>query len=199
MKNKNYIIVSYYTRDTEYEEEKKRLVKSLNRFKLPYKIGALDNRGSWVKNCAQKAEFCLRMLTGYQRPVVWIDADAEVRRNPVLFRSLDCDIAVHYMNGRELLSGTIYLGYTETTIELLHQWIRTNESHPETWDQVNLQRAIEIMKHTEGYNLRLFELPPSYCQIYDLMAHHGDPVIEHNQASRRLKSQIDRKEGLGPS
>ena len=52
------------------------------------------------------------------------------------------------------------------------------------WDQKVLQYIID---QSEDLHLNIIRLPPTYCQIFDLMQDEGNPVIEQFQASRRLK------------
>jgi hypothetical protein len=132
------------------------------------------------------------MLNIYpDQAIVYLDADAIVRSFPILFDEIDADIAVHYYdnkkrNFKELLSGTIYLGPTANAKKLVQLWIDVNKEFPEQWDQKNLDIAIKRMPE-----LKVVELPPSYCLIFDLMKDQGPAVIEHLQASRRFRNMID--------
>ena len=117
--------------------------------------------------------------------MVWTDADSVVRENPILFDDLDCDIAFHRFKGKELLSGTVYFRNTEPTIRLLMRWIAINKENPEIFDQKNLDQAI-----SEAEDLKITELPPEYCFIFDLSRdYYGGrkPIIEHFQASREKR------------
>jgi hypothetical protein len=63
-------------------------------------------------------------------------------------------------------------------------WINKNKKHPRTWDQKNLAAVLKEVEHNACY------LPPEYCWIFDLSKkRYGNlkPVIEHYQASRKLK------------
>ena len=114
--------------------------------------------------------------------MIWTDADSVVRENPILFDSLDCDIAFHRFKGNELLSGTVYFKNTVATVSLLLSWIEINRENPEIFDQKNLDTAIKLTS-----DLSIVDLPPEYCFIFDLSRdYYGGrkPVIEHFQASR---------------
>lgn len=187
MKEQNSpLYIAYFTRNTLYEEEIKSLKASLELFKLPFEIQSIESLGSWQKNTMFKAIFIQNMQQKHpKRPLVYVDADAVIRKNPLFFNSLTCDIAIHYHsnkkhNYKELLSGTLYLGATENAKKLVELWRYVNVEYPQQWEQKNLSLAIMAMK-----DLNLVELPPSYCQVFDLMKHEGEPVIEHFQASRR--------------
>jgi hypothetical protein len=171
--------ISYYT--PNYQKQADRLRESLNGLGLPYTIEAIDNLGSWDKNTHYKPEFILKHLIGTDA-VIWTDADSVVRENPILFDSIDCDIAFHRFKGKELLSGTVYFKNTVATISLLLSWIEINKENPEIFDQKNLDKAISYIE-----NLKIYALPPEYVWIFDLSRdYYGGrkPVIEHFQASR---------------
>lgn len=182
------IFVSFYTTGTGYEAEAAGLVASLEQFGLARDVAGLAPAGGWTANCNLKSAFVRDMLIKHgDRPVVWLDADARVRMPPVYFDSLDCDFAAHWRDGHELLSGTLYFGNTTGARVLADKWVAECKVHPRDWDQHNLQRAVDAMP-----TLRVANLPPAYTQIFDLMKHHGAPVIEHLQASRRLKREVGR-------
>ena len=44
-------VVSYYTKNTPYEDEIKHLIASCEKFGIPYEIDGIPNLGSWEKNC----------------------------------------------------------------------------------------------------------------------------------------------------
>jgi len=178
------IFISYYTENTGYAEEVKRLIASLRRFNLEYDIEAIGNLGGWQKNTQYKASFIKKMLLKHKRSVVFIDADARILRYPSLFRNFKADIGAHYREKRELLSGTLYVGYNEKTLALVDKWIELNKANPAIWEQKNLQGALRDFGGSIG------DLPAQYCKIYDIMRTVKEPVIEHYQASRRLKRTV---------
>jgi hypothetical protein len=60
-----------------------------------------------------------------------------------------------------------------------------NLDKPEIFDQKNLDQAV-----SETTDLKIAELPPEYCFIFDLSRdYYGNrkPVIEHFQASREKR------------
>ena len=119
--------ISYYT--PNYKEQVDRLRNSLNELQLPYCIEDIPNLGSWDKNTHHKPEFILKHLMNSDA-VVWTDADSVVRENPILFESLDCDVAFHRFKGKELLSGTVYFKNSSKTIALILKWMEINKKKP---------------------------------------------------------------------
>lgn len=194
----NYIVVSYYTEDTPYKAQAMRLAASLERFGLPWHIEAVPNLGSWQKNTHHKATFLLQMKAKFAgKAIIFLDADAEIKRYPELFGKLKCDIGVCYRDyalfpcrskrhGKELLSGTLFIANNMKIHKLLERWIEINDSTTR-WEQLNLVEALE----EKSKHLKITEIPPSYCTIFDWMRGIKDPVIIQHQASRKYKRLVE--------
>jgi hypothetical protein len=111
---------------------------------------------------------------------VWLDADARVRKPPVLLCHLRCDFACHHRRG-ELLSGTLYFAPTPAATVLAEWWCRAQQVYPGEWDQRVLAKVLPTVP-----NLRVHELPASYVRIFDGDDMGPEIIVEHLQASRRL-------------
>lgn len=184
---RNFVVVGFYTTGTPYEEEIKDLVASCKQFGIHCHTQGYPNRGEWVRNAAIKPEFLLHMMDLHPfQKIVYLDADARIRQYPKLFDEMDADIAVHYRNGSELLSGTIFLTPNDRTKGLVQAWMEEQRRRPRVWDQHVLA---EVLKKWPD-QLKKAELPATYCQIFDTMKKAGQPVIEHLQASRRFKNLV---------
>lgn len=181
-------VVAFYTANTPYQEEIVGLERTCKKFGLPLHKQGYANRLVWVKNAGIKPEFLLEMINRYPgEKLVYLDADARVKKQPVLFETLDCDLALYYRHDRELLSGTIFFVANDRVRRLFQEWANNQKRNPETWDQRILARVLRCWRG----ELKLGKLPASYCQIFDTMRHHGKPVIEHMQASRRFKRLVE--------
>ncbi len=184
-----YVVVGYYTKNTGYEEEVHHLRQSLARFNLPSDLVGIASQGSWQANTQYKAYFLKHMLTRhYPNDLLYLDADARVQQYPTLFDQVDFDVGVYFFANKELVSSTLYLRNNAKVYELLERWIICCFNQPDVWDQKLLHYAIQ---ESEDLHLSVRLLPPTYCQIFDLMKDVGQPVIEQFQASRRYKSQVD--------
>jgi hypothetical protein len=181
-----FILISYYTVNTPYEQEAKEFEIHLQKFpEIEYKIFPIKSQGNWTKNTNQKALICLEAFNMFSKPIVYTDVDSRIHSYPKLFDTLqEYDIGVHYRKDRELLSGTIYFNHNETIKQLLNAWVKQGQDFPGVWDQKNLAKVLSQV------TINIYKLPPTYCQIFDIMRNEGTPVIEHFQASRKFKRGI---------
>ena len=184
-----FIVVAYYTRKTFYEDDMKRLLKSLKLYKIPYYIESINSLDSWAANTSYKPTFLKQMMKKFpDHNIVYIDCDAEFKSYPVLFDDLDCEIAVHNFDktqhpritrlGFEILSGTIFFKNVKKVYDLIERWEGRCQRISHVWDQRHLENLIG----KEYYNL-----PPEYCTIFDVMSHIKNPVIVHYQTSRKVR------------
>ena len=191
----SFVLCSYYTFDTPYREEIRNLILSVKDMPLQTYFKGIENRGSWEANTHYKAQFIKEMMDRYpEKAIVYVDADAVVRKYPALFDTIPpCDLAAYFRDWRfaknELLSGTLYVGNTEAARNLIDLWIKKNGENPGVWEQKNLHSVIALL---DG-DLRISKLPVEYCCIYDSVERKAgcQPVIEHFQRSRRYRKAIN--------
>ena len=189
------VVISFYTVGTPYEDEVRGLKGSLAKLGLDHAVQGVEPAGSWEANCAMKARFIRDELDRLDRPVLWVDADAVVRRPPVLLAGGEMDFAVHKFAGWQFASGTVYFNRTPMARKVLDRWVELCEARPEIWDQIHLDAAWESV--AARHPLRTQWLPASYTKIFDAEdVAAAEPVIEHFQASRRFKGAVS---GSGPA
>ena len=183
----DFTVVSMFTTGTNYEQEAQMLKDSAQKFKVPLEVYEVPNLGSWVENANQKVSVILDALMKYKGAIVWTDADSVFNDFPELFNHLSCDIAAHKIEQwNEILSGTVYFAYNETTINFLKAWMEMGVSGTCT-DAVNMQFLLESRE-----DIIFDRLPAEYVKIFDNPHQQcNDPVIVHNQASRRLKNTLE--------
>jgi hypothetical protein len=186
-------IISYYT--AVYANEAARLVESLKKFNLDHCVEELPSLGSWDQNTRQKIPYIMKKIK--EGPVLWTDSDSVIQQYPNLIFELNCDIAIHKFRTHtpHYLSGTIFFNNTPKSIAFLEQW----KQYADSQEYANNNSFRPLIKGDQGalnvllskpHDLNIYELPPEYCFIFDLSKNiHKDvkPVIEHFQASRRLK------------
>ena len=193
------LVVGYYTIATPYEQEAEKLKASCNKLKLNHSIVGVPNLGNWQANTRFKAKFMLDMLTKYpDKRLLYVDSDAIFHSLPKLFINYNADIAVRFQDfsyrKNECLSGTIYMENNLKTRKLCELWASKNTAEgpqAKTFEQWNLGTVIDEMAKSD--NLVCKNLPPEYTFIFDSMRKlypNAVPVIEHFQASRRLKNKL---------
>jgi hypothetical protein len=185
------LIASYYTADTPYEEEARRLIASCKGAGIGYYIEKVPNRGSWEANCAYKAAFLLKLWREIHRPLLWVDADGVLIGRPNLLRAASCDFAIHKVDRWEFASGTLFFNATPLAGQLLHRWETLCRFYPHIWDQRLLDAAWEELMR--ACPLLTWWLPSEYTMIFDhpeAFTAKESPVIVHYQASRRLKTVV---------
>ena len=180
-----------------YADERAELLKTLDRYGIPWYTETVGPPCDWYEAVAMKAAWIAAKRREIHGPIVWLDADARVSSYPTLFSVLaraQVQFAAHWFRGSELMTSVMYLGDTGTVQTVLDDWAVRCADSPRafgTGDQKHLEAAIT------GDGISPFILPPEYCWINggrgdcDLSARvYGtkrDPVIVQTQASRRFK------------
>lgn len=88
------LVVSYFT-DDRYRRYAVRLAQSCETHGFSHSIIKLPDQGRWVMNVAMKGSFIHLMMQKHERPLLWIDADAEI------------------VNGNEVRNGLLELSVNE--------------------------------------------------------------------------------------
>lgn len=135
------LIVSYYTPGTAYEDHASALKASVDRLGLDSRIEPRAPKASWVENCAQKALFVRDMRQQDERPILWIDADAILRRPVTELERFSGDFAVVKRGGWSFYGGQVYFGSGPNAEDLIERWCRYCTDYPNIWDQVSLGYA----------------------------------------------------------
>ena len=198
----SWMIVSFFTIGTGYEKEIKKLEASLLKFDLPYKFYSYPPTGTWRGNLNYKSETILKAFDEFPgEDIVFLDADAIVRQYPTLFdrfsKEHNYDIAACFFKYRpesgdpdELLSGTLWIQNGEGGRMLIERWHKIGLEFPGRRHQMCLKEAIKNLQR-EGREVRVYRLPFEYTCIFDYGIRRGKiPVIEHFQASRKLRRQV---------
>ena len=204
------LFVSYYTKDTPYEALANDLMRSLDKLSLPHRIEPIASTGSWVANTGLKSGFIAKAWYESDRPICWIDADAELLRTPGFLFGNPFDIAMVRRHGWYDMSGLVYLNKTKDAQQVLDAWVSLCQSNPEVWDQVLLtiawyRTAQETELSSMFLNDAIFRFPrPWVRDLRDQLFYYPfkkkmQPFVDQKQASRALKdfvnaSQIKRNE-----
>lgn len=177
------LFVTAYTPD--YAVLAASLQDDLEKFNLEYEMIPLEDTGKWAENCNLKSYVIKCLREEYPDSVlVWIDADAKIEREPVLFSELNgADVAYHTVDNKILASGTLAFMPTEMGNKLLDTWAYECEKNPDKWDQLTLHKCVREL------NPKVYNLPEEYCRIFDRKTPCNNPVIVHYQESRNRKQR----------
>jgi hypothetical protein len=189
-----------------YEALADTLRANLDSFGIAHEIRKVPGRGNWQANTSMKGEVVRKFIADYpDRPMVYLDVDASVLSEPTLLNALadtDCDISAAVFGSCELLSGTVYFGPSQRTVDLVDLWIALCKQYPEmippglmgqypngdfAWDQRLLALALSRMP-----GIKFVQLPPAYTYIHDLSKmQYPDvtPIIMHHAASRQYRDK----------
>ena len=186
------LIVSYYTPGTAYETNAMALQQDAMRLGLPARIEPRPARGSWVENCAQKAGFIRELHRQERRPLLWLDADARLRRPLHVLEGISADLAVARRRGWEFYTGQIYFGAGPAAARLLDIWCDYCEKFPQIWDQVSLgyawwELSLEQKLATLWLDGNLFQKVSRRPSVRLWQRLFTRPPILQQQESRRSK------------
>jgi hypothetical protein len=170
-------IISCYPRDLG-DQHCRRLRRVLATLGLDGDIEPID---AVLGDCLlgyEKANFIVGMRRRHPGPLLFVEADAELREPPLLPASLGCDFAVHKWNRWEMSARTLYFGATDAADALLRHWQHLASSYPAVWEGYSLDQAWSLT--SSQLPLDTVWLPRSYHALAgDLRAHHRT-VIAHS-------------------
>jgi hypothetical protein len=181
----DYVVIAFYTINTPYEDEVKKLEADLKELDIPYDIHGYPSRSKWEFNCGIKPEFVRDMMKKHKKTVMYIDVDARIYARPLLASGFKHDFSCYHKQ-EELLSGTLIFGYTDTARELVDAWVIEQRDNPTVWDQRTLSNVYKRFTS----KLDFLTLPAEYIKIFDTMSFVERPIIEHFQASRKYKTNL---------
>ena len=196
------LVISFYTKDTPYEEEVQNLLASCRRFDIEHSVQGIPSTGSWEMNCAFKPLFILQKLQEHKRPLLWVDADAVFVQKMQSLEVFSKDVAVRMYecpddHPSRIVSATVFVNATNNARNVVQLWaeeclflLQDKERTKEMWDQDALRRVLFTKEHQADFA----SLPKEYSKIEGHPEDERDcpfPVIIQNQASRRYKRWIN--------
>lgn len=197
----NPLVVSFFTKNTPYEKEAEEFIASCKTFGIEHEVEALESRGSWDLNCALKPRFLLQKLKEKKRPLLWVDIDGRFLQ-PLCAHDWDgCDFSLRVNahlpedDPNTFYAATVYCSYEPRTVQLVEEWmlqcerdLAKSDRTVEVWDQQVLQNVLARFPE-----VRFRELPWKFAKVFDAdsgILSEGETIIEHLQASRRLKKHV---------
>ena len=193
-------IVSFYTKNTGYQKEIKKLELSIKKTEHEIYVEGIKSMGSWDLNTKYKPFLILNAMKKYPEEdyFLFLDADAIVNKK-IPMEDISGDIAVCHkaIESKKqkgwLLSGTVFIKNNDKMKNIMYEWIKINEKNPKTFDQDTLYTVLK----NNFEEIEIQRLSLKYCKINgsknSVHKKVKDPIISHNQASRRLKGKVNGK------
>ena len=150
-------IVSYHTPDPLYRRYAGAFRLDMKRLGLSVDDYVLEERprGAFRRACTREKIFVIcDAMEKYREPLLWIDVDSRVWRNPANRSLIDADFAAHRRDGG--WSGAVmFFNCTSKGLELLDVMRKVAEANPYCFDEQITTAAVNYVQH-----LRVAHLPP---------------------------------------
>ncbi|MCT7375313.1 hypothetical protein [Chelativorans salis] len=184
------LIVSYYTPD--YEPYARQLRRSVEKLGLRARIEARPSTGEWVQNCARKALFIQEMRREVGEPVLWLDADAVLRRPLYELDGCAADLAVVKRSGWSFSGGQIYFGSGDGADLIVDIWCHYARRFPHIFDQVTLgyawwDAALQRDISVKWLDTTIMDKVDRRFLKRVRQMYFGKAALLHRQASRTIK------------
>jgi len=163
-----------------------KLKAQLTKFGRPNRIQKVPDTGSWKKNIRRKPTIILEMLKEAHKyeTVVWLDADAILMRDPVLFDDITEDLGFYFYHRKaaddtEPLGGTMFFRNSRKVrkfMQALAVKVAKTPIHMKRPDQQFMRTMLPTSK------LTVFHLPQAYSQLWTEKTRRAD-VIRHQRWS----------------
>lgn len=83
----------------------------------------------------------------------------------------------------------MFFNYTDKSFNLIDDWKKESQANPNRWEQQSLQK---VWDKYDREGLKTYFFNQAYCKVFDCkwFEEEKQVVVEHTQASRRLKGTI---------
>jgi hypothetical protein len=151
-----YKVISFYSEPEEdstyYTKHARRFTWECKKHNLDYHIEELKSKGNYFKNCRMKAGFIHECMNKFKMPLLWLDIDTFIRRQPNMsnLSSLDCG-GVESIQGSPggIFAHCLFFNNTPTSLALLKDWknLCDNETRAHVGDHSVFARALRNHKN----------------------------------------------------
>jgi hypothetical protein len=210
-------VVSYYTKDSIYEQIIEKLIESAEVFDIPLTVYAYENRGSWFANCHYKSECVLQAMDEYpDDDIIFTDGDSHFRQYPALFDNYEYDLACLWLQwwdmypqkydvDAKLLSetvqpimanGTIWIRNRIEVRYYIEKWNQMIKDNPDLYEQGAFQGVYQQAQADKIIKVA-GSLPPEYCMVcldgkpIDESVPYESVVIEHGRSTKELMDSVN--------
>lgn len=158
-------VFGFYTNDRIYAKHAELLRASARKHNINIYLEEY-NKDNWQSIIAFKPQFIYKIRNKIKGKLLYIDIDTIIHKNfEEYFENIKEDLAIHYLNNNELLSGTIFINDTPNAYSLVKNWKDNMLKNPNVWDQKILEQTINELK-SQGL-ITIKNLPAEYTYIFD--------------------------------
>lgn len=150
------IVVTFYTKDWEYEERAFKLKKQCEDLGLSTDFRERPSSSTWIANTAMKARFIYEMLQEHEH-ILWLDCDGSLNKMPNSVLNQTKPIAVtkhstmadHPTSPRRYATGIMGIKRTPATLKMIEAWMKYAEENGATdelaFEKTVIPRLVEIL------------------------------------------------------
>ncbi|MCB1510816.1 MAG: hypothetical protein KDJ36_07915 [Hyphomicrobiaceae bacterium] len=180
-----FVACAFYT--PNYLPQVLSLKASLEKFGINHYLKQYERGATWEATTRLKPVFVNHCIDKFpDRHVLYLDADAVVRRPMTLIEEIETDIAIAFhplkAGGRNYLrisAGALFVRNNEKGRRFARAWMDAEKDcGPLTLDEDMIYMSFDTL---QGASITV--LPATYYKIFDRPG--ADPVLEHFQASRK--------------
>lgn len=181
----SFVACAFYT--PNYLPQVLSLKASLEQFGINHHFKLYQRAATWEATTRLKPVFVNHCLETFRdRNILYLDADAVVRRPMTFIEELDTDIAMAFhplkAGGRNYLrisAGALFVRNNDKGRRFARAWMDAEKDcGPLTLDEDMIYMSFETL---QGASIAV--LPSTYYKIFDRPG--DEPVLEHFQASRK--------------
>jgi len=184
------LIVNCHTGEDLYKEGFARMKASAEKFGYDVYGEEVECLGSWLENVNFKASFLLKCAKNNERPLIWIDADSEIRKELEFYNPINYEFAVAWDPGYRFESFQSAVTYWDTrsprVIKFLKSWEEDCQKNIGIFDQITLYKTwLELPK------IPITKiLPQGYVKVFNHGWRTGEDRVEYvrqHQFSRQIR------------
>ena len=166
-------IISFYS-DVDgtsyYSDCAKTLASQLTEFNIPHDIREKESLGSYQKNCLSKPQFIYSMLAEKKKPLLWLDVDSTLLKEPVVFDEFEDTTDIAYSCSSmdqatvSLKASPLYFNYNNNVKSFLENWINLSDrlaAEGKWFDHEALIGMMQTYSQLENYSFKY--VGPDYC------------------------------------
>lgn len=167
------LVISYFCDidgKTYYSDHAKRFHEECERLRIPHEVSHIPNQGSYQNNCLIKPKYIYSKLTEHQKPLLWLDIDTFILKQPSAFdglTNLGVNIGVASTSPNNLIeikASPLWFNYNAETLDFIREWIQISEFVRQTKGSIfDHETFINCLAKYIKSNKKIAILDKNYC------------------------------------